>query len=53
MKKVMLCSRPSGCCPEVTVHDNGYVDVTDEDRTVEFTPEQWKILRQKIKSGEL
>ncbi len=54
MKPMKMCGRPAGiCCPEVTVHDNGYVDVTDKEQTVEFTPEQWNTLKSKVKNGEL
>lgn len=53
MKRILLCKPGPSCCPEVTVHDNKHVDITDRDQTVEFTPEQWEMLRQKIKEGEL
>ena len=55
----MLCGRSSGCCPEVTVYDNGNVNITDNDQDpyerqgIEFTPKQWETLRMKILSGEL
>jgi len=54
MKTYRMCSRPDGsCCPEVTVHDNGNVDVKDNNQKVGFTPGQWETLRMKVLSGEL
>lgn len=60
--KMMLCGRPGKCCPTVDTNDSqtfeGNVTTTvsirdDYGGKVAFTKEQWEILKDKIKSGEL
>lgn len=53
MKIVNLCSRPGSCCPSVTVHDDGSVSIGEKYKTARLTPEHWKMLKQKIKNGDL
>lgn len=51
MKKVVLCST-CAACPEVIINDD-HVIIGEFDNIVKLKPEEWDILKQKIKSGEL
>jgi len=52
MKKVILCG-PGSCCPIVEVGNETTVFSDDFGGTVKLSNEEWNILKDKIKSGEL
>ncbi len=53
MKRVVLCQPDSPCgCPAVEVTQNG-ATIGEGDSLVKLTPEQWNLLVDKVKSGEL
>ncbi len=51
MKIVSLC-QPGTCCPVVEISESG-VTIGEADNLVKLTPEQWNLLVDKVKSGEL
>jgi len=53
MKKVVLCGKPGGCCPEVWVDEANVYIVDDDDGAVQITKQQFDIMKEKIKSGEI
>jgi len=53
MKKVVLCGKPQGCCPEVWKDEENVYIVDDHDGAVQITREQFDILKEKISNGEL
>lgn len=50
--KVVLCGGGSSCCPAVEINQSEVL-IGEEDNLVRLTMEQWHILRDKIKKGEL
>lgn len=51
MKKVTLCEG-KGCCPEVIIEDR-QVTIGEKDNICVLTSTEWKILREKVLSGEI
>ncbi len=49
---VSLCGAGCQCCPAVEVTPTE-VTIGEGDNIVKLTPEQWDLLVEKIKSGEL
>ncbi len=49
--KVMLCTK-GACCPAVEF-DGDVVRIGEDGNTAVLTREQWDILVQKVKAGEL
>ncbi len=52
MERLVLCGSGSCGCPAVEVTQNG-VTIGEKDNMVKLTPEQWNLLLDKVKSGEL
>ena len=52
MKKVVLCGGGSSCCPAVEFHEKEVL-IGEDDNIVKLTKEEWQILKDKIKKGEL
>ena len=49
--KVVLC-HTKDCCPAVEVFDDK-VTIGEDDNTCVLTKEQWGILKEKVRKGEL
>ncbi len=49
---VLLCGAGSQCCPTVEVSQTE-VTIGEGGNVVKLTPEQWDLLVEKVKSGEL
>ncbi len=49
---VSLCGAGGQCCPTVEVSQTE-VTIGEGDDKVKLTPEQWDLLVEKVKSGEL
>lgn len=53
MERVVLCQPGSPCsCPAVQVTLDGAI-IGEGDNLVKLTPEQWNLLVEKVKAGEL
>jgi len=54
MKQITLCGRPGGCCPDVCIDEENVFIIDDKDGgAVQITREQFDILKDKIKAGEI
>ena len=49
--KIMLCSRPKGCCPSIETIGSEITITDDHNGSVRFTLEEWEILKEKINLG--
>jgi hypothetical protein len=49
--EVLMCGG-SGCCPEVTIHADGSIDLIDndngKDESIHLNPDQAKLLRDRL-----
>lgn len=52
MKPVVLCGGDSPCCPSVAFEDEKVL-IGEEGNLVKLTMEQWNILVEKVRTGEL
>lgn len=53
MKKIVLCSRPNGCCPEVTVLDKENILIDDDwGNQIRITREDLDELVERYDRGE-
>ena len=53
MKKIILCSRPNGCCPEVHMNKDEVRIEDDYMNEIIMTKEQFQVLVDKIERGEI
>ncbi|MBI2953704.1 MAG: hypothetical protein HYY30_05275 [Chloroflexi bacterium] len=49
--KIHLC-KSGGCCPAVSFHGNE-VHIGEDENVATLTREEWNILVEKVRSGEL
>ena len=52
MKKIVLCGKPHGCCPEVHIDADEVRIQDDYMNEIIMTKEQFDILKDKIERGE-
>ena len=52
MKRVVLCGKPGGCCPEVRLYGDEVVIEDDYANEIRMSREQFDVLKEKIESGE-
>lgn len=53
MKKILLCEKHEGHCPEVNFHEDGKVTIGEKKNIATLTKEQWNILVKTVKAGKI
>jgi len=53
MRTIVLCGKPRGCCPEISIDENNILITDDYGGEVKFTTEEFELLKYKIMEKEL